>query len=148
MACQSNQSTQTNTEETETTATTTEVNHDCMYCGMPSQEFPKWNVKMVSEKGEAWFCSPRCMFFTITDPKTTPQDIQSLEVSDYYSTERIDAREAFYVTHSDVTGPMGHDFVPLQDEASAKEFQKDHKGKTPILFQDVNIAVLQNVINQ
>lgn len=153
LACQSKSETHAHnhdhaSHEGENTEATAEVNYDCSYCGMPSQEFPKWNTKMISEKGVSWFCSPRCTFFTITNDKTKPQAIKSLEVSDYYSTDRIDAQQAFFVIHSDITGPMGHDLIPFADLESAKEFQQDHKGKDPIPFNAINANTLQEVIKQ
>lgn len=125
-----------------------ETNYDCSYCGMPSQEFPQWNVKMLSEKGEHWFCSPRCMFLTILDKENAPSDIQSIQVTDYYESSKIDGQKAFYVIKSDVIGPMGHDLVPFLEESAAQEFQKEHGGEKVLNYSEVSLDTVKELVNQ
>jgi nitrous oxide reductase accessory protein NosL len=50
----------------------------------------------------------------------------------------IDGYHAYYVTGSDVYGPMGKELIPLEKETDAKEFMKDHKGQSILRFKDVN----------
>jgi copper chaperone NosL len=58
-------------------------------------------------------------------------------VTDFYGLARIDAKKAFFVTGSDVLGPMGHEFVPLSNREDAAEFLKDHKGRRILGFDQV-----------
>jgi nitrous oxide reductase accessory protein NosL len=58
-------------------------------------------------------------------------------VTDFYNLERMDARKAFYVTGSDVLGPMGHEFVPLATKEDAADFLKEHKGRKILTFDQV-----------
>ena len=67
----------------------------------------------------------------------------TVAVTDFYNLEKIDARQAWYVTGSDVLGPMGHELVPLATRADAEDFLKDHKGKRILRFAEVGPEVLQ-----
>ena len=44
---------------------------------------------------------------------------------------------------SDVYGPMGRELIPFVKESEARDFLKDHKGKSIIRFRDVTAAVLR-----
>jgi nitrous oxide reductase accessory protein NosL len=66
-------------------------------------------------------------------------------VTDYYSMNMIDALSAYYVTGSDVLGPMGRELIPHEDEGKAKEFMKDHAGKRLMRLQDVNPSILKEL---
>ena len=129
----------------------TEHNHnktstDCRHCGMSSVEFPKWRVKLVAKAGEVWYCSPRCMFISTLDKEKAPKDIQSIEAVEYYNTKGIDAKTAYYVTGSDVLGPMGHDLVPLKDKAAATDFKNEHKGAKIFTFADVSMETVKALV--
>ncbi len=73
------------------------------------------------------------------------EDIQAVMVKDYYRLSWIDARKAWYVLGSDVFGPMGRELIPLEKEADAKEFMKDHKGMKIIRFPDVTTEVIKTL---
>ncbi|OJJ18694.1 hypothetical protein BKI52_24115 [marine bacterium AO1-C] len=161
MACQSgsNKENQTSTDTTshkehkhshkgKTNTNNSEENFDCRHCGMPSQEYPKWKAKIVTETGNIWYCSPRCMFISILNKEKGPKGVKSIEVISYYDTKPIDAQTAFYVTGSDVLGPMGHDLVPLKDKAAAEDFKNEHKGQTIVTFKDVNMKIIQELVNK
>lgn len=124
-------------EENKTIPTT-----DCRNCGMPSKEYPKWNVKWKQENTESYFCSPRCMFMQVTSPKSNIKTQDSLLVVDYYSQKFITAQNAFFVINSDITGPMGHDFVPFADQIAAKDFLQEHKGSAILTFKDVKASTI------
>lgn len=124
-------------EESKTIPTT-----DCRNCGMPSKEYPKWNVKWKQENTESYFCSPRCMFVQVTNPQSSITMQDSLEVVDYYNQKFIDARNAYFVINSDITGPMGHDFVPFADQVAAKDFLQEHKGSAILTFKDVTASTI------
>ena len=66
-------------------------------------------------------------------------------VTGYYATDRLEAENALYVIGSDVLGPMGHELVPHADEADAKEFLTDHKGKRTLTFGEVTMALLEKL---
>jgi nitrous oxide reductase accessory protein NosL len=115
----------------------------CPVCGMFVYKYPKWVAVIELADGTSYFYDgAKDMFKHYMDiPKYTPrkagQEIVSLEVTDYYAVSLIDAKEAWYVIGSDVFGPMGHELIPFETQASAKEFLEDHKGTHILRFQDV-----------
>jgi nitrous oxide reductase accessory protein NosL len=115
----------------------------CPVCGMFVYKYPKWVAVIEIADGTTYFYDgAKDMFKHYMDiPKYTPrkagQDIVSLEVTDYYAVSLIDAKDAWYVIGSDVFGPMGHELIPFETQASAKEFLEDHKGTHILRFQDV-----------
>lgn len=66
-------------------------------------------------------------------------------MTEYYGVIRIDARTAWYVIGSDMSGPMGHELTPLAIQAEAEEFLKDHQGKRIVRFDEVALALLNNL---
>ena len=121
----------------------------CPVCGMFVYKYPKWVARIVLKNGEYYFYDgAKDMFKHIFDtakytPGKSPEDMDSIVVTDYYETELIDAKTAFYVIGSDVLGPMGHELLPFKDEESAKEFMEDHKGNKIIRFQEVTADVIK-----
>ncbi len=120
---------------------------DCANCGMPTAEFPKWKTVLTQDDKTQNFCAPRCMFMTYLKDSAGLQKA-SIQVNEYYEQELIDAKSAFYVIKSDVTGPMGHDLVPFKDRASAEEFLADHKGEKVLDFEGVTMQVIQDLVGQ
>jgi copper chaperone NosL len=123
----------------------------CPVCGMFVYKYPKWVARIVMKDGEYYFYDgAKDMFKHIFDtakytPGKSAQDMASIVVTDYYETELIDAKSAYYVIGSDVLGPMGHELLPFKDEGSAKEFLEDHKGNKIIRFQDVNAELINSL---
>jgi copper chaperone NosL len=113
------------------------ANTRCQTCGMPSQEYPKWQVKHLKNQVESYFCSPRCMFVAATKTPTNISLQDTIWAVDYYEQKKIDALQAFYVINSDITGPMGHDFVPFATQNAAQDFLQEHKGTKIVTFKDV-----------
>lgn len=120
------------------------MQHKCTHCGMPSNEFPKWQTKILTDAGEKRTCSPRCMFFSVLEKEVS--NIQSIKVKEYYEQKEIDAQTAFYVTGSNIIGPMGKGFVPFVTKADAEEFMKDHKGKAILKFEQVSLKTIQEIV--
>ncbi len=120
----------------------TQVSTDCSNCGMPTPDFPKWKVKAYFPAEDLrYFCSPKCYF--LYEQKQEVAD--SVWVMDFYEVKEIDAKSSYYVTGSDVLGPMGKDLVPVATLEAAEEFAKDHGGKLPMLYQEINAEVLKGL---
>jgi len=115
----------------------------CPVCGMLVAKYPNWVAVVQWKDGHAhFFDGAKDMFKFLHDlPKFAPghrkEDIAAIHVTDFYNLQRIDARQAFYVTGSDVLGPMGHELVPLAGKLDADDFMKDHKGKRLLSFEQV-----------
>ena len=115
----------------------------CAVCGMFVEKYREWIAQVVFADGTAiFFDGPKDMFrYYFSPSRYTPgkkqADIAAIYVTEYYSTKPIDARKALFVTGSDVLGPMGHELIPVDTEAHAKEFMKDHAGKKILKFEAV-----------
>ena len=115
----------------------------CPVCGMLASKSPNWVAVVQYRDGHAhYFDGAKDLFKYLHDlakyaPGHRREDIAVIQVTDFYSLARLDARTAFYVVGSDVLGPMGHELVPLATRADAEDFLKDHKGKRILAFDEV-----------
>ena len=115
----------------------------CPVCGMFVAKYKNWLAEIIFIDGTyAVFDGPKDMLRYYLDmkkynPSKTAADISNIYVTEYYSTEKMDARRVFFIYGSDVYGPMGHELVPIATETKAKEFLKDHKGSIILKFSEV-----------
>jgi nitrous oxide reductase accessory protein NosL len=123
----------------------------CPVCGMFVAKYPDWTMVVLFKDGShVFFDGAKDMFkyfFNMTrytSAKRT-EDIQAIMVKDYYRLAFMDARKAWYILGSDVYGPMGRELIPLEKEADAKEFMKDHQGKGILRFPDVTMEVIKTL---
>ena len=123
----------------------------CPVCGMFVAKYPDWIAEVrFRNGGYAVFDGPKDLFKYLADLKRyaagrRQEDIKAITVTDYYAVRPIDGATAFYVTGSDVYGPMGAEFIPFEKETEAREFLKDHEGKQILRFKDITPAVLRGV---
>jgi copper chaperone NosL len=123
----------------------------CPVCGMFVARYPDWIAEVrFRDNGYAVFDGPKDLFKYLADlkryaPSRHREDIEAIHVMDYYAVSPIDGRTAFYVTGSDVYGPMGAEFIPFAKETDAREFLKDHRGQQVLRFKDITPAVLKRV---
>jgi len=119
----------------------------CPVCGMLVSKYPNWVATIVYKDGHAHhFDGAKDMFkFWFAPDKYARghrrEDMVALWVTDYYNLRPMDARKAFYVIGSDVLGPMGHEFVPLETQADAEDFLREHKGRKILRFDEVTAAL-------
>ncbi|MBI5633581.1 MAG: nitrous oxide reductase accessory protein NosL [Nitrospirae bacterium] len=120
----------------------------CPVCGMFVAKYPHWLAEVIFKDGTyAVFDGPKDMFkYYLNLQKYAPSkksaDITGVYVTEYYSTKLTDAGKLFFVTGSDVYGPMGDEFIPLASEAEAREFMRDHKGTRILRFPEVTTELL------
>jgi copper chaperone NosL len=120
----------------------------CPVCGMFVAKYPDWVAAVTFKDGtRTFFDGVKDMlkyYFNMAKyaPGKTTADIQTIHVTDYYRMEPINGRRAFYVAGSDVYGPMGKELIPFEKEAEAREFMKDHKGKTVLPFDKIDLPMV------
>ncbi|HTR37542.1 MAG TPA: nitrous oxide reductase accessory protein NosL [Bryobacteraceae bacterium] len=123
----------------------------CPVCGMIVAEYPNWVATVVWKNGSVQhFDGAKDLFkFLQALPKYAPgrkrEDIRSTLVTEFYNLQKIDATKAFYVIGSDVMGPMGHELVPLGNKADAEEFQRDHRGKRILRYDEITPEIVAQV---
>ena len=125
----------------------------CPVCGMLVSKYPNWVAVVRYRDGHAhFFDGAKDMFKYLHDyakyaPGHRKKEIAGIHVTEFYGLSKMDAHKAFYVIGSDVLGPMGHEFVPLETRADAEEFLKDHKGKQILQFEQVTADIVEKVDN-
>lgn len=116
------------------------ANERCPVCGMFVAPYPSWLSSVTMNDGRRFFFDgPKDLFQFVLElpsylPGQTTDDIRQVQVTEYYSTRLMDAREVFFVTGSDVLGPMGMELVPVAGKANTETFLKDHGGKAVLRF--------------
>ena len=123
----------------------------CPVCGMFVAKYSDFLAEILFKDGSyAVFDGTKDMFkyyFNLKkyNPKKRLEDIDFIYVTDYYNLALIDGYLAFYVMGSDVYGPMGKELIPLEKEADAKGFMKDHKGQSTLKFKDITYEVIKGL---
>lgn len=123
----------------------------CPVCGMLVARYPAWIATVLYEDGHAdHFDGAKDLFKYLFDlPRYAPgralAEISAIGVTEYYGLTRIDAHTAWYVIGSAVLGPMGHELVPLETEADAREFMEDHRGMRIVRFDEVTPVLLERL---
>jgi nitrous oxide reductase accessory protein NosL len=115
----------------------------CPVCGMFVAKYPDFLAEIFFKDGSSvFFDGTKDMFkyyFNLKkyQPSKNLSDIGSIYVTNYYHLTLIDGLTAYYVIGSDIYGPMGRELIPFEKEADAKEFMKDHQGKSILRFKEV-----------
>lgn len=122
----------------------------CPVCGMFVSRYPDFLARIDYRDGRRfWFDGAKDFFFCYLSPQrcSAPESVPvaALWVTDYYSLETIDARSAFFVTGSDVYGPMGRELIPFAREDDAREFMNDHHGRALLRFGQIDGKVLDSL---
>lgn len=117
----------------------------CPVCGMFVAKYPKWVAKISFTNGHAhYFDGAKDMFKYYFEPqrymgKHSQADFKDIEVTNYYTLEGVDAKEAYFVIGSNVYGPMGHELIPFSTLKEAQNFEKTKFGKEILRFDEVTL---------
>jgi copper chaperone NosL len=120
----------------------------CPVCGMFVAKYPKWVAAIEIDGYVHYFDGPKDMFKFYFNPglyhKAATQDmITKILVSDYYTLKPLLAQDAWYVTGSNVHGPMGNELIPFATREAASTFAKDHHGQDIIRFDAVTPTLVE-----
>jgi copper chaperone NosL len=120
----------------------------CPVCGMFVAKYPDFVARLVFKDGsQAFFDGVKDLmkyYFDLAKYNHAQKvaDIAAVFVTDYYSLKLIDGYKASYVVGSDVFGPMGRELIPFAEEKAAREFLRDHKGKSLLTFPEITPALI------
>ena len=123
----------------------------CPVCGMFVAKYPDFSAQIIFRDGTyAVFDGVKDMLKYYTDlPRYAlgkkKADIAAIYVTNYYTLGLIDGYKAYYVSGSDVFGPMGKELVPFDKKNDAVEFMKDHKGRSILTFREINASVIKSL---
>jgi nitrous oxide reductase accessory protein NosL len=110
--------------------------------------YPNWVALVEFKDGSRdFFDGPKDMFVYFFDlakyrPQARPEDIAGIYVTEYYTTRLVGARDVYFVTGSDVMGPMGKELVPVAGRENAETFRRDHGGTKIMQFDGENLVEL------
>ena len=109
----------------------------CPVCGMKVKASDPWTAEIYyKDQSKLMFESPGDMLTFYTSPKDYVVDdvhkdrasIERIVVKDYQSKQALDAHQAVFVYKSNITGPMGADFLPFARRADAEAFASSNGG--------------------
>jgi nitrous oxide reductase accessory protein NosL len=122
----------------------------CPVCGMFVYKYPKWAAFMEIDGKKHYFDGVKDMmkyYFFDGDFQYDRSKISKMLVTNYYTLEAINAKDAFYVYDSKEYGPMGRELIPFSTLKEAKNFIADHGGEL-MKFSDItpkNVMALDGV---
>jgi len=129
-----------------------QVNHEqkCPVCGMYVYKYPRWAAALdltgSAAKPTLYFDGVKDLMKFYLDPGKwgdyPAEQTGKIRVTDYYSQQTIDGRTAWYVTGSDILGPMGHELIPFAAKEQALAFLKDHNGSNVLSFNEIDAALI------
>jgi len=122
----------------------------CPVCGMFVSKYPKWAAVVKIDGYTHYFDGVKDMMKFYFTPaayhkEATQAMITGLLVSDYYTLDTIDAKKAWYVSGSNVYGPMGNELIPFKTKEDAMAFKKDHFGKAVLAFDEITADVIKRL---
>jgi nitrous oxide reductase accessory protein NosL len=117
----------------------------CPVCAMLPIRYPRFAAAIELQEGPTYyFCSPGCMLNAWLHPDiflgATAVQLKRPVVLTYLSGEALDARHVFWVSGSDVIGPMGPALVPLKDSTHLEAFRRRHGAKHVFRLDELNHA--------
>ncbi len=125
-----------------------ESDKKCPLCGMYPARYPKFNCQIIFKDGsyEA-FDSTIGLLVVLHFPDKTGirlKQVAGIYFKDYLKGGWLEADKAFFVTGSEIRGPMGIQFVPVDSEQAAEELKKQANGKDIIHFKMITRQYLTN----
>ena len=115
----------------------------CPVCAMLPIRYPRFAAAIELQDGRTfYFCSPGCMLKAWLHPdiflRVEKRHIKRPVTLEYFSGEALDAREVFWVSGSDVVGPMGPALVPLKHDKHLEAFRRRHGAKQIFRLDDLD----------
>jgi copper chaperone NosL len=114
----------------------------CPLCGMYPARYPQFNCQIVFKDGsyEAFDSAVGLLVYRFfpdnTGIKLNP--IAQIYFKDYLKERWLEAGKTFFVIGSEIMGPMGVEFLPVDSEQAAKELKKQEQGQDNTSFKKIN----------
>jgi nitrous oxide reductase accessory protein NosL len=119
-----------------------EAHKECPLCGMYPARYPQFSCQIVFTDGtyEAFDSAIGLLVYLLFPDKTgiKPKPVTKIYYKDYVKESWIEAGKTFFVAGSEIMGPMGVEFLPVDSEQAAKELKKQEKGQDITHFKEIN----------
>jgi nitrous oxide reductase accessory protein NosL len=124
-------------------------NAKCPVCGMFVYKYPRWAAVIKIDNKNLYFDGVKDLMKFYFEPEKW-SDFKNLDsgeiiVTEYYSQQAIDGKDAIYVIESDVFGPMGNELIPFSNKLSAISFMKDHGGQIIPKFNQITKEIISKL---
>jgi nitrous oxide reductase accessory protein NosL len=125
-----------------------ESHKKCPLCSMYPARYPKFNCQIVFKDGsyEAFDSAIGLLVYLLFPDKTGIQlkPVAGIYFKDYLKESWLEADKAFFVTGSEIRGPMGIQFLPVDSQQAAEEIKNQANGKDVVHFKMINRQYLIN----
>lgn len=111
----------------------------CAHCGMRVDAASAFASGATDGGSTLAFDSVKCLLRYRLDHAS----VSAAWVTDYYERTHVQLEQGFFVLGSDLSGPMGPDFVAFGARASAERFVHDHHGRVLAFAEIDRAAILQ-----
>ncbi len=124
-------------------------NTRCPVCGMYPARYAKWHTQILfDDGGYRAFDGPNDMFKYLSDmAKYEKQyglgDIAAIYVKDFGNGKWLDAKKAFFVIDSKISGPMGKELIPFKDHKQAVKIANAGGGRVA-RYSEINPEMIQS----
>lgn len=113
-------------------------------------KYPAWITQIEHPNGKiVMFDGIKDMLSYYFEPKKyggqSDTSLASIFVKDYYTLQWINGRKAVFVIGSDVTGPMGHEFIAFATLDAAQQFFSDHNGEKILTFDQITVELVRSL---
>ncbi len=119
-----------------------EADKRCPLCSMYPARYPKFNCQIVFKDGsyEAFDSTIGLLVYLHFPDKTgiKLKPVAGIYFKNYLKEGWLEADKAFFVTGSEIRGPMGIQFLPVDSEQAANQIKKQANGKDIIQFKMIN----------
>jgi nitrous oxide reductase accessory protein NosL len=110
--------------------------------------YPKFNCQIVFKDGgyEAFDSAIGLLVYLHFPDKTglNLKPVAEIYFKDYLKGSRLEADKAFFVIGSEIRGPMGVQFVPVDSEQAADNLKKQANGKDVVHYKMIDRQYLIN----
>jgi len=121
---------------------TIDPNKRCPLCKMYPARYPKFNCQIVFKDGsyEAFDSTIGLLVYLHFPDKTgkTLKPITGIYFKDYLKGGWLEADQTFFVVGSEIRGPMGIQFLPVDSEQAAADLKNQAQGKEVVHYKNLN----------
>ena len=119
-----------------------ETHKKCPLCSMYPARYPDFNCQIVFKDGsyEAFDSAIGLLVYLHFPDKTgmALKPVAGVYFKDYLKQGWLEAEKAYFVTGSDIRGPMGIQFLPVDSQKAAEQIKKQANGKDVIHFKMID----------
>ncbi len=119
-----------------------EAHKKCPICSMYPARYPKFNCQIVFKDGsyEAFDSAIGLLVYLHFSDKTGQElkPVAGIYFKDYLKEGWLESDNVFFVTGSEIRGPMGIQFLPVEGRAAAEELKENANGIDSIQFKMIN----------